>query len=119
MGAAMSDGRPGDDELVFPAHDGQTVAPRRLAGLAPTRLRGRGRACRARPRQTVRRPTFVRVPLIAEGRLIVEVARQAGHSGPWRSIPTGTSSTSSTAPGGSRRSTRSGRLARKRVRPWV
>ena len=76
----MRNGRPGDEELVFPAHDGQPWQEddgrnwrRRVFGAAAERA-GLGRV---RPYDL--RHSFVSL-LIAEGRSIVEVARQAGHS---------------------------------------
>jgi len=76
----MRNGRPGDDELVFPAHDGQLWHEddyrnwrRRIFEPAAERA-GLGRV---RPYDL--RHSFVSL-LIAEGRSIVEVARQAGHS---------------------------------------
>ena len=76
----MRNGRPGDEELVFPAHDGQAWNEddwrnwrRRVFEPAAERV-GLGRV---RPYDL--RHSFVSL-LIAEGRSIVEVARQAGHS---------------------------------------
>jgi integrase len=76
----MRNGRPGDEELVFPAHDGQPWQEddgrnwrRRVFGAAAERA-GLGRV---RPYDL--RHSFVSL-LIAEGRSVVEVARQAGHS---------------------------------------
>lgn len=76
----MRNGRPGGDELVFPAHDGELWHEddwrnwrRRIFEPAAERA-GLGRI---RPYDL--RHSFVSL-LIAEGRSIVEVARQAGHS---------------------------------------
>jgi integrase len=76
----MRNGRPGDEELVFPAHDGQPWQEddwrnwrRRVFEAAAERAR----LGRVRPYDL--RHSFVSL-LIAEGRSVVEVARQAGHS---------------------------------------
>jgi integrase len=76
----MRNGRPGDDELVFPAHDGELWHEddwrnwrRRIFEPAAER------AWLGRVRPYDLRHSFVSL-LIAEGRSIVEVARQAGHS---------------------------------------
>jgi integrase len=93
----IREGRPLPERFVFPAHDGRrwdddwnnwrnrvfrpAVKEAGLTDVRPYDLRH----------------SFVSL-LIAEGRSIVEVARQAGIRRRCRSTPTGTSSTSSTVP---------------------
>jgi integrase len=73
-------GRPGDDEFVFPAHDGRPWDDddwknwRRRAFATAAKQAG---LTDVRPYDL--RHSFVSL-LIAEGRSIVDVARQAGHS---------------------------------------
>jgi integrase len=76
----MRNGRPDDDELIFPAHDGKLWHEddwrnwRRRVFVPAAERAGLGRVI---PYDL--RHSFVSL-LIAEGRSIVEVARQAGHS---------------------------------------
>lgn len=76
----MKNGRPGDDELVFPAHDGR---PWDRDDWKNWRSRvfdpAVDRADLGHVRPYDLRHSFVSL-LIAEGRSIVDVARQAGHS---------------------------------------
>lgn len=73
-------GRPGDEALVFPGHDG---APWRVTAYQNWRRRSYTPAAKAagveRPRPYDLRHSFVSL-LIVEGHNVVEVARRAGHS---------------------------------------